>query len=107
MILLLLKSLQQFDCERLQNFAGREMGNDSEGEDSWSSHYKGPVLLGNCSKQTSVKREIGGEETGWKRLVVSAHSPKLGNNLCAHHLCFLPISQQLCHPLTKCVPIFC
>lgn len=54
------------------------MGSDSEGEDLWSSHYKGLLLLGKCSEQTSVKRETGGEETGWKWLVISAYSPKLG-----------------------------
>lgn len=57
------------------------MGSDSEGEDLWSSHYKGPILLGKCSEQTSVKRENGGEETDWKWLVISAYSPKLGKKI--------------------------
>lgn len=84
------------------------MGSDSEGEDLWSSHHKGPILLGKCSEQTSVKRENGGEETDWKWLVISAYSPKLGKKSpCPPSLCLSPISQQLRHPLAKCVPIFC
>lgn len=83
------------------------MRNDSEGEDSWSSHYKQPALLGKCSEQTSVNRETGGEETAGKWLIVSGHSPKAGKqSLCPPSLYFSPISQQLQQPLTECVPIF-
>lgn len=67
------------------------------GEDSWSLHYKGLFLLGNLSEQSSVKGETGGEVAGWKWLLVSARSPKPGNNLCAHHLSVFPLSANSCN----------